>query len=292
MLIAIPSEVPGGLDANVSEHFGHCAAFTLVNVEDGVIGEVTVLGNAGHEQGGCMAPVHLLKGKEVDTLLAGGMGMRPLSGFQQVGIAVYSTESAHSVREAVELFLADKCRQFGEGQTCGGGGGECGHHHQPVEREPIVGKADVREDRVVSFDYELKDADGGHLDSSTRTGPMRYLHGGGRLLPGLERALTGLEAGDSVVAEIPCAEAFGEHEEDRVVDVPRDKLPAEAQAGVMVTLVNEHGQHIPMMVIEIGESTAKLDGNHVLAGRDLVFNVTVLNVEAATAEEISHGHVH
>ncbi|MBW2458690.1 MAG: dinitrogenase iron-molybdenum cofactor biosynthesis protein, partial [Deltaproteobacteria bacterium] len=54
MLIAVPSEAPGGLDAEVSAHFGHCAAFTLITVADGKIGEVSTLDNAPHEQGGCM----------------------------------------------------------------------------------------------------------------------------------------------------------------------------------------------------------------------------------------------
>ena len=124
MLIAIPSDEPGGLDAQVSEHFGHCSAFTLVRVADGKIGEVAVLENTGHDQGGCMAPVMLLKQHGVDTLLAGGMGARPLSGFQEAGIAVHFKEDAISVVDAVKSFLDGKCQAFGEAQTCGGGGGD------------------------------------------------------------------------------------------------------------------------------------------------------------------------
>ena len=104
-VIAVPSEAPGGLDAPISDHFGHCAAFTLVQVQDGRVGDVTVLPNDAHEQGGCMAPVMLLKQHEVDALVAAGMGMHPLAGFQQVGIKVHHSGEAATVGEAVELCL-------------------------------------------------------------------------------------------------------------------------------------------------------------------------------------------
>ena len=109
MLIAIPSDSSEGLDSTISEHFGHCGAFTLVEVSGSEIGEVTILPNGGHEEGGCMAPVQLLKEKGVEILLAGGMGQRPLAGFQQVGIAVHSKSEAQTVGEAVELFIGGGC---------------------------------------------------------------------------------------------------------------------------------------------------------------------------------------
>ena len=88
-LVAFPSETPGGLEAGLSDHFGHCAAFTLVSLESDEVKEVTILPNGGHAQGACLAPVMLLKDQGVEALVAGCMGMRPLAGFQQVGITVY-----------------------------------------------------------------------------------------------------------------------------------------------------------------------------------------------------------
>jgi len=82
MLIAVPSDAPGGLEAPVSAHFGHCHTFTLVQVDDGRIGNVNLLQNQGHEQGGCLVPVTLLEQNGVQALVAGGMGARPLAGFQ------------------------------------------------------------------------------------------------------------------------------------------------------------------------------------------------------------------
>ena len=131
MLVVIPSEAPGGLEAAVSEHFGHCDAFTMVDLQDDQVKAVTILPNTGHAQGGCMAPVMMLKQVGADAMIAGGMGMRPLAGFQQVGIQVFFNEGVATVDEAVQLLLAGKARIFGPAQVCGGGpggGGQCGGH--------------------------------------------------------------------------------------------------------------------------------------------------------------------
>lgn len=126
MKIAIPSGAPGGLDAELSAHFGHCEVFTLVLAENGETQGIELLNNVPHEQGGCMGPVMLLKDAGVDTLVAGGMGMRPLAGFQQVGIDVYFSEGVTTVKDALQLILTGKARRFGPAQACGGGED---HHH-------------------------------------------------------------------------------------------------------------------------------------------------------------------
>ena len=291
MKIAIPSEAPGGLEAAISEHFGHCASFTMVSVDDGEIGEVTVIENGGHEQGGCMAPVMVLKEHEVDALVAGGMGARPLSGFQQVGIAVHFKEGAGSVGEAVQLFLDGGCPEFGAAQTCGGGEGHCGSHHE-VERPPIEGPADIRDGRVVTLDYVLKDADGTVIENTSGSGPVRYLHGSGGLMPVLEKACAGLEADAHVVVEVAAVDGFGERDDRRIVEVPRSNLPPTILVGAIVTGEGPQGQRMPFTVIELGDETARLDGNHPLAGKDLIFELDIRKVEAATPEELTHGHVH
>jgi FKBP-type peptidyl-prolyl cis-trans isomerase 2/predicted Fe-Mo cluster-binding NifX family protein len=294
MLIAIPSDAPGGLDSTISEHFGHCDAFTIVEVLDGEVGGVSIIANGGHEHGGCMAPVQLLKEKGVEVLLAGGMGQRPLAGFQQVGITVHFKGEVESVSDAVKLFIDGGCPAFDEAQTCGGGGGGCGghHHHEEVQREPIEGVADIREGRIISLDFELSDSDGNLLDSSTRVGPIRYMHGAGQLIPALETAVDGLEKGAVKTVEIPCAEAFGPHDETRVIDVQRTQLPQEIAVGTVLASRDQHGRQIPLKVIEFDDETAKLDGNHPFAGKDVVFKITVANVENATAEELAHSRAH
>ena len=123
-LVAIPSAHPGGLEAPLGAHFGHCDLYTLVKIADGKVQEVVTLPNVPHQQGGCMAPVNHLAQNGVQVLIAGGMGMRPLMGFNQVGIEVYHCGQAHTVAEAIQAFGEGRLPQFSQENTCGGGGGQ------------------------------------------------------------------------------------------------------------------------------------------------------------------------
>jgi predicted Fe-Mo cluster-binding NifX family protein len=122
--IAVPSEGNGGLDGLRAGHFGHCDVFTLVDVEDGAIKEVSILENKEHVQGGCMVPVNLLAEAKVQQLIVGGIGMRPLQGFNQVGIDVYYDGERRDIRPVVEDMIAAKLPIIGDDQVCGGGGGK------------------------------------------------------------------------------------------------------------------------------------------------------------------------
>lgn len=121
--IAIPSVEKGGLDGQRSGHFGHCDVFTLVDVEEGEIKNVTTVANAGHVQGGCMVPVNFLAGHDVNALIVGGIGMRPLMGFRQVGIDVYHDAERHEIKPVVEDLIAGNLVLISDDQVCGGGGG-------------------------------------------------------------------------------------------------------------------------------------------------------------------------
>lgn len=121
--IAVPSEGQGGLDGLRAGHFGHCDVFTLVDIEDGQIKEVTILANKEHVQGGCMVPVQLLAENQVHRLVVGGIGMRPLMGFKQVGIDVYYDGERRDIRPVVEDMITGTLPMIGDDQVCGGGGG-------------------------------------------------------------------------------------------------------------------------------------------------------------------------
>ena len=121
--IAVPSEGQGGLDGLRAGHFGHCDVFTLIDVEDGQIKEVSILANKEHVQGGCMVPVQLLAENKVQQLVVGGIGMRPLMGFKQVGIDVYYDGERRDIRPVVEDMIIGALSMIGDDQVCGGGGG-------------------------------------------------------------------------------------------------------------------------------------------------------------------------
>ena len=120
--IAVPSNGQGGLEGTRAGHFGHCDVFTFVDVENGEIKNVSTLQNQEHAQGGCMVPVNLLAEHKVKALVVGGIGMRPLMGFKQVGIDVYYDAERADIRPVVEDLIADKLQIIANDQVCGGGG--------------------------------------------------------------------------------------------------------------------------------------------------------------------------
>lgn len=124
-LVAIPSVNPGGLEAALMPHFGHCDVFTLVTVEDGAVKEVATLPNMPHDSGGCTTPVQHLADRGVSVMLAGGMGIRPLEVFLQSGIQVLYAGTAGTVSQAVSGYTQGLLPHFGDNGLCKG---DCGHH--------------------------------------------------------------------------------------------------------------------------------------------------------------------
>ncbi len=122
--IAVPSNGAGGLGGTRAGHFGHCDVFTFIDVENGEIKNISVLQNEEHVQGGCMVPVNLLAGNNVKARVVGGIGMRPLMGFKQVGIDVYHDAERLEIKPVVEDLIAGRLPEIRNDQVCGGGGGQ------------------------------------------------------------------------------------------------------------------------------------------------------------------------
>lgn len=120
VLVAVPSDAPGGLGAQLSAHFGHCAAYTIAKIEDGRIVDSRVMPNPGHEHGDCVDPVRQLAKDGVNVLLAGGMGHRPLMAMHEAGIKVYHCAGPTNVNSALEAFAQGKLEQFGADKLCKG----------------------------------------------------------------------------------------------------------------------------------------------------------------------------
>jgi predicted Fe-Mo cluster-binding NifX family protein len=120
-IVAIPSMHPGGLEAMRSGHFGHCDVFTLVHTENGEVTDISIVQNPPHVQGGCAAPVNLLQQTGAHAIIVGGIGMRPLMGFRQVGIEVYYGPEGETVGMVIEDLLNGKLQLISNNQVCGGG---------------------------------------------------------------------------------------------------------------------------------------------------------------------------
>ncbi len=151
----------------------------------------------------------------------------------------------------------------------------------------------VAENTVVVIDYTLKDNDGSVIDSSEGAGPLAYLHGAGNIIPGLEEALLGKEAGDEVQASIEPGKAYGERHEQLKQDVPRELFSGvdKVEVGMQFQSETEQGP-VLVTVTDVKEETITVDGNHPLAGVHLNFDVTIREVREASEEELEHGHVH
>ncbi len=152
----------------------------------------------------------------------------------------------------------------------------------------------IADDCVVTLAYTLRDDAGEELDSATAADPFAFVHGRHSVIPGLEKALTGRGAGDTLDLTIAPADAYGEHSPARVQVVPRDRFPADIdiEPGMQFHASDEHGGRMAVRVAEVNEDGVVIDANHPLAGQTLHFAVEVLDVRAATAEELAHGHVH
>ncbi len=151
----------------------------------------------------------------------------------------------------------------------------------------------ITKDRVVSIDYTLTGNDQKVIDSSEGGEPLTYLHGHGQLVPGLERALEGKAAGEPVKVSVPPEEGYGARDAAKIGPVPRAAFAkvGEVKPGMRFQAGGSDGVGM-VTVVEVGDETITVDGNHPLAGETLHFDVTVRDVREATAEELSHGHVH
>lgn len=151
----------------------------------------------------------------------------------------------------------------------------------------------IQKDRVVSIDYQLKDAQGQMIDSSEGE-PMVYLHGNENIIPGLERHLEGKKAGDSVNCVIEPADAYGERDDELVFAVAKTDFaePDKIEVGMQFQSQEDGGGMRVVTVVGIEGDKVKIDANHPLAGKALHFAVTVKDVREASPEELEHGHVH
>ncbi|RUM48319.1 MAG: peptidylprolyl isomerase [Hydrogenothermus sp.] len=154
---------------------------------------------------------------------------------------------------------------------------------------------EVQNNTVVTFNYTLRDKETGEIiDSSQFHGePLTILAGKGEIIPGLEKQMMGMKTGESKTIEVPASEAYGEKDESLIQKAPREYFQGvELQKGMPLQAQTPEGQIINMVVVDFDENEVTVDMNHPLAGKDLVFDIEIVNVREATPEEILHGHAH
>lgn len=147
--------------------------------------------------------------------------------------------------------------------------------------------------QIYSIHYILKDDTGEVLESSHGDEPMTFLSGVGQIIPGLESKVSLMAVGDKGSFKIAAVDAYGEFDEELIVEVPRDKFPKkDVQVGDQFQADDGQGHGQMVVVTEVSDTSVTVDGNHPLAGEDLSFDIELISVRPATQEEIAHGHAH
>ncbi|MGR5235037.1 MULTISPECIES: peptidylprolyl isomerase [Vibrio] len=151
----------------------------------------------------------------------------------------------------------------------------------------------IEKNVVASLAYKVMLEDGVVVDQSTSEAPLDYLHGHNNLITGLEKELEGKVAGDKFSVTVAPDDAYGEHNDALVQRVPADVFQGVDQIEVGMRFLADTDQGpIPVEVTEVDGDEVVVDGNHMLAGQTLTFEVEVMATREATAEEIEHGHIH
>ncbi|MBY4678013.1 FKBP-type peptidyl-prolyl cis-trans isomerase [Marinobacterium arenosum] len=148
----------------------------------------------------------------------------------------------------------------------------------------------ISADKVVAFHYTLSDAQQQVLDDSHDGEPLPYLHGHRNIIPGLENALEGREAGDSFRVEIHPDQGYGRRDNGLVQTIKRSEFgDAELAVGMHYQVQDEEGQQQLVEIVELSDDEVTVDGNHPLAGHTLTYDIEVVSVRDATTDELAQG---
>lgn len=150
----------------------------------------------------------------------------------------------------------------------------------------------ITKDSVVQLHYRVSDASG-LIEDSAKGEPMLYLHGHQNMLPAIEQALEGKAAGDELSLVVEPKDAYGERDDSAIqsIQVKHLKGAKKWAPGMTAVVDTEHGPR-QVKIVKVGMFKAEVDVNHPLAGKTLTFDLNVVSVREATAEEIAHGHAH
>ena len=277
-------------NGEVFQHFGRTENFKVYEIEDNKVisSEVISSNGVGH---GALAGV--LADRNVKALICGGIGGGAINALTEAGIEVCSGASGDTDK-AVEDYLNGKlidagqtCDHHGEGHTCGdheeghscgsscgGGCGGCGGSQPPLTGRN-VGK-------TCRTHYRGTFNDGTQFDSSYDRGePLEFVCGAGQMIKGFDAAVVDMQVGEKKTVHIPAADAYGEHNPEMVITFPAEQVPniEQIEKGMKLFLSTPSGMPVPAVVIDVTPEAVTLDANHELAGKDLNFDIELVEVE-------------
>lgn len=262
-------------NGNVFQHFGRTENFKIYDVEDGQIVSSQVAGTAGtgHE-----ALAEWLKERGVETIICGGAQ----SALNSAGIQIIPGASG-DCDQAVQAFLSGELEEgeancdhhdHEEGHSCGGGCGHCHTEHEVIYEGKNAGK-------VVKVHYRGTLNDGSQFDSSyDRNEPLEFIAGTGMMIRGFDLAVLNMEPGGKTSIHLMPEDAYGEYDPAQVLNIKITELPGSENlsVGQRIALINPQGQRFPVTVTAKDEENITLDANHELAGKELNFEIELLEV--------------
>ena len=140
----------------------------------------------------------------------------------------------------------------------------------------------VKDGMLVSMDYTLKGTDGKVIDTNKGREPLKYVHGQKMMIPGLEKELTGMKVGGEKNVTVKPEDAYGAVNPQAFQEVPKEKLPPNGlKVGAVLAAKSPEGQVVPMRVHEIKDKSVVMDMNHPMAGKTLLFNVKIVDIQPA-----------
>ena len=288
-------------NGNIFQHFGRTESFKVYEVEDNKVVSSEVIGSNGVGHG---ALAGLLSEQSVDVLICGGIGGGAQQALAEAGVELVAGAEG-DVDQAVEAYLRGElistgancdhhhhedghsCGDHGEGHSCGGHdedhscgsgcgdscGGGCGS--QPALTGRNVGK-------TCRTHYRGTFNDGTQFDSSYDRGePLEFVCGAGQMIRGFDAAVADMEVGQIVDVHLMPEEAYGMPDPNAVFTVEIAQLPGseELEAGQQVYLTNQYGQPFPVKVTAKDETTITFDANHEMAGKELNFQIELVEVK-------------
>lgn len=148
--------------------------------------------------------------------------------------------------------------------------------------------------KVVTLNYTLSDDQGNLIQTTKEYGPFVYLSGGNQILPKLEEAIDSMIIGGKKIIELNSTDAYGDFDENAIQFVKKNVFPegANVEPGLEYMAHNPEGHAVPFVIKEVKDDDVTIDFNHPLAGKNLNFDVELVDVRDATAEELQHGHAH
>lgn len=150
----------------------------------------------------------------------------------------------------------------------------------------------IQKDHVVTLHYIVKTAEGDVIDSSYEAPPLAFLQGSHFMIEGIEDALVGKAKGDKFSLTVGPEKAYGDRHDDLIQEVPADMFAdMDVDVGMSFRATTDDGEQ-SVIIVDKTDETVTVDGNHPLSGMTLAFDIEVVDVREATADELAHGHVH